>query len=220
MKRRQEARLNGTSGKRSKRDYSSSSSSSDDNEKNEEDLKKLRKQTLVNRGEEFEFRTWNSERFRSLYANRYINKEGGSRTSTNQPKPGAILTGESQQVEEQRTKSKKKSSSNSKSSSSKSKKSEDKEKERKKLERAKKLQAMMDDAKSHEEKRIKRAKKSAQLEEKEEEQDRKNSFKGAQFMKDVKLNFNSAQTLEDRIRSRKGNQARTANDLEKNSYRR
>lgn len=205
-------------GNNSSESDSTSATDSEEIENEKIKLDKIRKETLVNRKEDFSNNSWNSERYRSTYINRLVNKDEGIRKFR-----GGLGMGPNEEIPEivgPNSRINSKRSDDLANPACAINDPSDEKRKKEKLEKQKRLQAMMDDAKDYELKRKDRAKKSAKLDAAEDEQDRKNSFKGAQFMKDVKLNFNSNQSLEERIKSRKHRQVRTENDLAKNSFKR
>lgn len=207
--------------KKKKKKKVESSSESSDSERDME-MERLRDESNMRRDGSWADKTkgWNDDRFRSTYINRFINKDETQARNFQGDKASKYL----QDREDENQMAQKSSSSRSKKSSSDkdrdrlSSTKKDKEKRKKDKEKAKKLAMMMQDANDYEQKRIKKSKSDDKQAALEEAEDKASAMKGAVFMKDVKQNFNDAQSLEDRIRSRKHRQLRTENDMSKNSF--
>jgi len=159
-------------------------------------------------------KNWNqAERYKSSYANRLVNKDDDPNYVRVQSK--------SRDDEEKREKKGKKSSKKSKKSKKSDKKSqEDEVRAAKRAEMEKKRQAMMDNASEYQTNRERKAADSKLKQEAEDasERDADGKRKGAAFLGDVKMRMAGGQTMEQRIRSRKGMQQRRDVDFDKNQW--
>merc|ERR1712130_1035062 len=195
--------------KKPKKRKAEDSADSDSSVEADEQLEKLRRESQKSMSRHAGTGSgWNqAEIFRSSYANRLVNKGIDEQDEISTSKN--ITRGDE---------SKKSSSSSKKSKKSKkSKRSESDEKEKKKQEMAKKRLAMMQNATEYQTNREKKAAEAVKKQKAEDEAERTadGARKGAAFLGDVKIQMAGGQSMEQRIRSRKGMQQRRDVDFDK-----
>lgn len=189
-------KLNPKKHKKSKKKKRKKSKNSDSESDSERKLNEYRNESRnkTSRSGNYKENDWNAERYRSSFINKILNKNG----PTTDPRGHKI--------------ERKRPSENEPSKPKKSKLSSE--------DRAAKAAAMMATADKYQKIQTEKVKKSNIQQKIEEERDRASSFKGAGFVKDLKNSFAANETLEERIKSNKHKQLRSAADFSKNSFRR